>query len=426
MSGSIQQIVAMLLGGQGQGASQGMPVPSQPPQYGDPGIGGGTLPGMPPVLQPGVPPVLGGPLPSIPPGKVTLDPSGGMAGNSRVQPGSQLGRFQKIVNALGGMITPGSAEQHMIQIRDQQEKARQLMQMKQMSDAIALKREQDMAAHQKAQEAEAKIRDEQRRAEDQQRKDEFDKHMEILAQQLAEVERKANALEEDRKLERQQRDTAQAEQRKKDDRQSRHDDVTEAQGWARLDMEKQKAAKGSANVTKQVEAARQMDMMHISQKSILDEVEKTGKTNWLYGGDKMLNGPQSMQFLSNHMAMTVGSIKGARTGRDLIEAHVKARDLDQATEAIAQKVLAGGVITYKQAQQMLSTTSSNRKAYWDHAAQSAQDEGIDISDRIPSEFGGKRGSSSVMGGGGGASQVTHTWSPDGGLKPVQRQQQPPQ
>lgn len=73
-----------------------------------------------------------------------------------------------------------------------------------------------------------------------------------------------------------------------------------------------------------------------------------------------LNGPQSMQFLANHISLTMGRVKGARSGRDIIEAHIKARDLGQSLDAIASRVLAGGVLTNSQARQMLGTTTIKR------------------------------------------------------------------
>ena len=133
--------------------------------------------------------------------------------------------------------------------------------------------------------------------------------------------------------------------------------------------------------------ARTMDRLDSAQKQILQDVEKRGQKGPL-GGGPYLNGPESMQFLANHVAMTLGGIKGVRPGRDLIEAHVKARDLDQTTEALAQQVLAGGVITYSQAQQMLGTTAVNRKTIWRQAKQTAEQYGVPDAVKLPSDIGG--------------------------------------
>lgn len=133
--------------------------------------------------------------------------------------------------------------------------------------------------------------------------------------------------------------------------------------------------------------ARTMDRLDSAQKEILKDVESRGQKGPL-GGGPYLNGPESMQFLANHVAMTLGGIKGVRPGRDLIEAHVKARDLDQATEALAQQVLAGGVITYSQAQQMLGTTAVNRKTIWRQAKQTAEQYGVPDAVKLPSDIGG--------------------------------------
>lgn len=131
--------------------------------------------------------------------------------------------------------------------------------------------------------------------------------------------------------------------------------------------------------------ARTMDRLDSAQKEILKDVEARGQKGPL-GGGPYLNGPESMQFLANHVAMTLGGIKGVRPGRDLIEAHIKARDMDQATEALAQQILSGGVITYSQAQQMLGTTAVNRKTIWQQAKQTANNYGVPDAVKLPDEF----------------------------------------
>ena len=103
--------------------------------------------------------------------------------------------------------------------------------------------------------------------------------------------------------------------------------------------------------------ARNIERLEGAQQQILNEVDARGERG-VMGGGPYLNGPESMQFVSNHIAMTFGGVKGARVGRDLIEEHVKARDLGQDLEAISQHVLSGGVITRQQAGQMMETERS--------------------------------------------------------------------
>lgn len=152
--------------------------------------------------------------------------------------------------------------------------------------------------------------------------------------------------------------------------------------------------KGKVGLQKVVDDARNIDALEQEQRTILGQVSKPekegGGKRGMLGGGPYLNGPQSMQFLANHMALTVGRIKGARTGKDLIEAHIKARDLDQATEALASRVLSGGVLTYEQAQQMLGTTGVKRASAWQKVRETGQDLGVETDDYVPTEYGGKR------------------------------------
>jgi hypothetical protein len=52
-------------------------------------------------------------------------------------------------------------------------------------------------------------------------------------------------------------------------------------------------------------------------------------------------GADDMNLLSQHLAMTFGTVKGARTGRDLIQEHVNARDLGDKMQVIMESVLHG-------------------------------------------------------------------------------------
>ncbi len=91
-------------------------------------------------------------------------------------------------------------------------------------------------------------------------------------------------------------------------------------------------------------AASQMRVQYSTMRTINLAAQKRGH----------LTGPESMALLAGHMAMTVGTIKGARTGRDLIQAHIKARSLSEDMEALANRVINGGVLTLEQAKQFTS------------------------------------------------------------------------
>lgn len=151
-------------------------------------------------------------------------------------------------------------------------------------------------------------------------------------------------------------------------------------------------AAAQKEINSDLASARNMDRLESAQQDILDEATKRGQRGPM-GGGPYLNGPESMQFVSNHIAMTFGGVKGARVGRDLIEAHIKARDLDQATEAAAQRVLSGGVITYQQAQQMMGTAKINRSRMWQQARQAAEQYGVPDAVKMPSDLlgGGMQG-----------------------------------
>lgn len=192
----------------------------------------------------------------------------------------------------------------------------------------------------------------------------------VTAIQKASDERQSRQFGEQEKLERMREDTAEGRQK----------------SAAEL--------KGKTGLQKVVDDARNIDALEQEQRMILGQVEKPeekgGGKRGMLGGGPYLNGPQSMQFLANHMALTVGRIKGARTGKDLIEAHIKARDLDQGTEALASRILSGGVLTHEQAQQMFGTTGVKRASAWQKVRETGQDLGVETDDYVPSEYGGKR------------------------------------
>ena len=64
-------------------------------------------------------------------------------------------------------------------------------------------------------------------------------------------------------------------------------------------------------------------------------------------------GASDMVLLSNHIGMTFGAVKGAKTGRDLIEAHLAAKSLPESLALVAQKVLKGDQLSPEQRSEFL-------------------------------------------------------------------------
>lgn len=67
--------------------------------------------------------------------------------------------------------------------------------------------------------------------------------------------------------------------------------------------------------------------------------------NRIKSGQSTAVGADDMNLLSSHLAMTFGTVKGARTGRDLIREHVNARDLGDKMQVIMENVLNGGQLS---------------------------------------------------------------------------------
>lgn len=84
-----------------------------------------------------------------------------------------------------------------------------------------------------------------------------------------------------------------------------------------------------------------------------------GTLDRLNSGKSQAPGADDMVLLSNHLAMTFGGVKGARTGKDLIEAHLKARSLSGTLEAAAERVLNGGQLTPEQRTEFVELAKRN-------------------------------------------------------------------
>lgn len=104
-----------------------------------------------------------------------------------------------------------------------------------------------------------------------------------------------------------------------------------------------------AGVTATVELASAEKMLNVMQDTY----------NRVSSGQSQAPGADDMVLLSNHLAMTFGGVKGARTGKDLIEAHLKARSLPDALAAAAERVLSGGQLTPGQRQEFVELAKRN-------------------------------------------------------------------
>ncbi len=83
-------------------------------------------------------------------------------------------------------------------------------------------------------------------------------------------------------------------------------------------------------------------------------------------------GASDMVLLSNHIGMTFGNVKGARTGRDLIEAHMQARSLPESLAVLAGGVLKGQQLSKEQREEFLHAAEA-RLSELEAAYQQAQD-----------------------------------------------------
>lgn len=104
------------------------------------------------------------------------------------------------------------------------------------------------------------------------------------------------------------------------------------------------ARQGRTEVAKAFEPLRQ----GVSRYNIMKQVAER-----VASGKSGAAGADDMVLLSNHIAMTFGDVTGARTGRDLIEAHLAARDLPSRVKVAAERVLKGEQLSEGQRKEFL-------------------------------------------------------------------------
>jgi hypothetical protein len=136
--------------------------------------------------------------------------------------------------------------------------------------------------------------------------------------------------------------------------------IQAAQIGANSKLDSQDSKQANSAVQKFVNSARDLETMKLQADDVMGQIKKQG----------YVTGPQSMMMLSLHIASTFGNVKGVRMGQDMIEHHLKARDLPQNLEVMAQKVRRGGVISVEQANEFYRLIQDRRRIGW----KTAQDE----------------------------------------------------
>jgi hypothetical protein len=107
-----------------------------------------------------------------------------------------------------------------------------------------------------------------------------------------------------------------------------HEDVQTHMWQTRFDaFIKARDEQAAANeVRKATGQAIDTEKNYLRMQDVYRDIRKQGKGN--------INGPESMVLLSSHIAMTFGGVPGVRTGEELIQAHLKARDLPQDVDVV--------------------------------------------------------------------------------------------
>jgi hypothetical protein len=108
------------------------------------------------------------------------------------------------------------------------------------------------------------------------------------------------------------------------------------------------------------------------------------------GGAK--SGAPSMQALAQHLASTIGSVKGMRGGEQILNQHVGARSVGDTLSVYAQKLSTGNALSANQWNDFKSMITASRRFAWGNAATQASGIGVDIRQRMPQDLGGKAAS----------------------------------
>jgi hypothetical protein len=100
--------------------------------------------------------------------------------------------------------------------------------------------------------------------------------------------------------------------------------------------------------------------------------------------------------MSLHLANTFGQVKGLRGGMQLLQYHLKARDLPSNLEAMVNSVVNGGSITMQQAQEWTSYMHETQTNKWRSASDEAQRQGVPL--QVPSYVKGLSGTNGATDG----------------------------
>ena len=96
-------------------------------------------------------------------------------------------------------------------------------------------------------------------------------------------------------------------------------------------------------------------------------------------------GSADMDLLSQHIALTFGTVKNARGGEQLIQAHIKARSLPEDLQVAYSQLAHGGQLSPQQRQNFVNLAQQRLKAYQDRyaAAQAAARGGFGMNGEPP-------------------------------------------
>lgn len=103
------------------------------------------------------------------------------------------------------------------------------------------------------------------------------------------------------------------------------------------------------------------------KRSMQDALER------IKSGKSMAVGADDMILLSNHIAMTMGQVKGARSGKQIIDEHRQARDLPSELQVLVDGWREGSRLSPGQREEFLATAQNRVSGYEKDYAQSKQD-----------------------------------------------------
>jgi hypothetical protein len=100
------------------------------------------------------------------------------------------------------------------------------------------------------------------------------------------------------------------------------------------------------------------------------------------------SGAQSMLALSQHLATTFGTVKGARVTKDMIEHHLGARNVSDSLQVAAQKLINGDVLSENQWEGFRELITNARRQTWNNTVKQAHSMGLPVtSDMLPTQKG---------------------------------------